>query len=92
MSALTQESPQDLADLEAGLGILRIMDGTGDTRHTWDPNVPAEVELARKNFEEALKAGMRAYKVKRSGQPGDQITEFDPTAGKLIIAPALRGG
>ena len=92
MSALTTESPEDIAALEAGKHVLCIMDRTGDTRIMWDPHRPDEVATAKSAFDEAIKRGMRAYAVDEEGQKGEQIKKWDATKGKIIMAPALVGG
>lgn len=92
MSALTTDSPADLDAMARGLGVLCIMDRTGDTRQMWDPNNADEVEIAKAAFEAAIAKGMRAYKVTKDGDKGELIKKFDPKAGKIILAPALVGG
>jgi hypothetical protein len=69
-----------------------VMDRTGDTRTIFDPDNPDEVEAARETFKKLTKKGYLAYRVKGSGDKGEAMTEFDPTAGKIILTPPLRGG
>jgi hypothetical protein len=38
------------------------------------------------------KKGYLAYTVKKNGDPGDVIHEFDPKAGKIIMTPQMVGG
>jgi len=95
VSTLTEPtSPEDLAAIESGLGVLCIMDETGDTRIMWDPAKTDEVDVARAAFDAARKKGMVAYRVDpTSGEKtAEVIRTFDATAGKVIMAPALRGG
>lgn len=75
-----------------GSGQLCIMDHTGDTRLIWDRTRPDEVEAARDAFNKLTKKGYVAYSVKADGSTGTALTEFDPAAEKIILAPAVRGG
>lgn len=74
------------------MGQLKIMDGRGDTRVMWDPSRPDEVNAARKTFDELRAKRYNAYRVNKKGEPGDIIREFDPEAGKIILAPPMAGG
>lgn len=69
-----------------------VMDQTGDTRTIFDPNNPDEVDVARETFKSLKKKGYIAYSVKKDGEKGEVMTEFDANAGKIILAPPLRGG
>lgn len=78
---------------------MHIMDRSGDSRIMWDPERPAEVEAARAQFDKLTKPkskggqGYTAYKVNpEDASKGEVIREFDPAAGKLILAPAMAGG
>lgn len=73
--------------------VLRIMDPElGDLKITWDPDDDDQTELARKNFIAAKKKKMVAYAVKKDGTKGKIISEFDPEAEAIIMAPPLVGG
>lgn len=71
---------------------LYVLDRTGDTRTQWNPNNPDEVALARETFESLRKKGYFAFRVLGNGDKGEQIREFDPAAGSIILAPQLVGG
>ena len=74
---------------------LKIMDPKhGDEVVPWDPNDPKSVTKAKKKFNAALKKGGMAYKVvtETVQKKGEQIREFDPTLGQIIITPPLAGG
>lgn len=73
-------------------GELCVMDATGDTKTVFDPNNPDEVEAARETFKALKKKGYLAYRVEKSGDKGEALTEFDPQAGKIILCPPMRGG
>lgn len=71
---------------------LVVMDHTGDTKTIWDPDVPAEVEAAKTQFAALRKKGYLAYRVKKDGEKGEAINDFDPQAGKIILSPPMAGG
>lgn len=71
---------------------LAVMDHTGDTKTIWDPNVPAEVEAAKAQFDALKKKGYMAYRVSGDHGKGEMLKEFDPKAGKIIMSPPLAGG
>jgi hypothetical protein len=71
---------------------LRVMDGTGDTKLIWDSGNADEVKTAKKTFEDLTAKGFKAFAVKKSGKPGEQIKKFDPEAEKIILIPQMLGG
>ena len=73
-------------------GTMRIIDGTGDTKLIWDSTKEVEVENARQTFNNLKKKKYNAYAVKKDGEKGTVITEFDPDAEKIIMAPPMAGG
>lgn len=77
-----------------GASELRILDPlAGDTRLIWNKDDADEVANAKRTFDELVgKKGRLAYKVKDKGEQGEQISEFDPDAEKIIIAPRMKGG
>ena len=77
---------------EATRHTLFIMDGTGDTRITWDPTNATEVEMAREAFEKAKENRYLAYTTDRAGNKGEVIRDFDPEAGDIVMSPQLVGG
>jgi hypothetical protein len=75
------------------MSMLHIMDRTGDTKLSWSQNNAAEVAVAKAAFDEAVgKRRMMAFSVDEGGKQGERIREFDPTAERIILAPALAGG
>lgn len=65
----------------------------GDVRYEWDQDDPAQVELARKAFEKAMKKGFKAFRMDaKEQQEGESLKEFDPTAEKIFLVPQLVGG
>lgn len=71
---------------------LVILDRTGDTKLIWSKENEDEVDAARETFKRLRKKGYLAYKVKRDGEKGEQIHEFDADAERIILAPAMKGG
>ena len=72
--------------------LLHVLDHTGDTRTTWDPDKQVEVDAAKKTFKELKKKGYLAYTVGENGEKGEVIQQFDPTAGMIIMSPQYAGG
>lgn len=74
------------------MGLMKVMGTEGDTKLIWDSNRPAEVENAKRTFDDLKKKKYKAFKVKKSGEPGEMIDDFDPDAEKIIMAPPIQGG
>ncbi len=75
------------------MGLLRVMGVEGDTRISWDPEDKDQLKKAKARFEELVK-GKRwlAWRLDTSGKKGEQIKEFDPHAGAIIVAAPMQGG
>lgn len=72
---------------------LQILDPkVGDIKLIWDSENEDEVELAKKQFNEAKKKKFSAFAVKKSGEKGVRIEEFDPDSEKIIMVPPVAGG
>ena len=71
---------------------MSVIDATGDTKIIWSPDNEDEVAVARRTFNDLRKKGHIAYAVQKGGNQGEVVSEFDPDAAKLILAPPLRGG
>lgn len=74
------------------MGVMKIMDGTGDSKVMWDPSHEDEVDAAEAQFDALMAKGFTAFKVKKDGSKGTSIKKFDPKAGKLIMVPKMVGG
>lgn len=74
------------------MGELRIIDATGDTKLIWNADDENEVENAKRTFDDLKEKGYGAYGVKKDGEKGMMLHEFDPEVEKMIMAPPLRGG
>jgi hypothetical protein len=79
--------------MEPGDIEIAVMGKEGDTKTIWNPQNDAEVENARRTFTDMRARGYLAFRVNAEGSAGEQITEFDPSAGKMILmVPQMRGG
>jgi hypothetical protein len=87
MSIRGNTAPEDIQR-----GEMRVMGRKGDTRIIWDPSNEIEVTQARKTFDDLRGKGFLAFAVAQGGGKGTQITDFDPAAEKLILAPPMAGG
>jgi hypothetical protein len=74
------------------IGELRVMDRTGDAKVIWDSTKPDEVAAAKDTYDSLKKKGYMAYAVKKNGDKGELIHEFDQEAEKIILAPRMVGG
>lgn len=86
------QTVESISEVPKGHFLMEIMDHTGDTKKTWDPNQPVEVEDARRSFEALRKEGYAAFSVNEDGTAGVMLTEFDPEAGRIIMRPPMAGG
>ena len=72
---------------------LSLMCSLGDWKLLWDPNNKTEVAQAKVAFDKLRKKSYLAFKANDDWKKeGEQITEFDPTATRILMAPQLRGG
>lgn len=75
------------------MGTLAVMSRTqGDTHVIWDAANADEVANARRMFNDLRSKGFFAYAVTGEGRKGRQVTEFEPDAQKIIMAPPMAGG
>ena len=69
-----------------------ILDGSGDTRHVFDPLNSEEVDRAEERFHALTAKGFKAVALGRDGQPGMLLRSFDPTVEQTLFIPQLQGG
>lgn len=74
--------------------MFEVMGREGDTKLMWDPNLPDEVEGAKRQFDYFTKEKKYAAFacIGDKGDKGEQIRTFDPKAGRIIFCPPLAGG
>jgi hypothetical protein len=73
------------------MAIQIVMDRTGDSRHSFDPNDARELAKAEQRFYELTKVGFTAAIRTGPGQ-ASRIRSFDPTAEETVFFPRLVGG
>jgi hypothetical protein len=73
------------------MAIQIVMDHTGDSRHSYDPNNAQELAEAEQRFYELTKVGFTAAVRTGAGQVS-QIRSFDPNAKESVFFPRLVGG
>jgi len=86
---------QDAFDVELkpGQSLIARLDHTGDTKIIWDLRNTTERAIAEAAFKKANADGYMAYRVTgKDGIKGEVMSEFDPLAERIILAPPLRGG
>lgn len=71
---------------------MRILDETGDSKQVWDPDDEDSVEATRDMYNKLKKKGYQAFEVNDKGGKGKLMLEFNPKAGKIIMAPKPAGG
>lgn len=71
---------------------IAVMGKEGDLKTIWNPNNTDEVANARRTFTDMRAKGYLAFKVDAKGDKGEQMNEFDPGAGKVIMVPPFQGG
>jgi hypothetical protein len=73
------------------MAILIVMDRTGDSRHTYNPNDAQELAKAQQQFYAPTKVGFTAAVRTGSGRVS-QLRSFDPSAEETVFFPRLVGG
>src|ERR671918_76381 len=81
-------------ELPEGRHAIAIIGQSGDTKVTWDPARPAEVEAARRQFDELTggKHRYRAFRITDGDGRGEQMEQFDPNARRILLVPPMQGG
>jgi len=76
-----------------GAHVMKVMGGTGDTKHIWNPANSDEVDAVETLFCELVEdKKYLAYKVDENGEKAEVIRKFDPNIGAMILSPQLVGG
>jgi hypothetical protein len=68
-----------------------VMDYTGDSRHSFDPQDAEAVAKAERRFKELTDAGYVAAVRTQTGQSA-RIRSFDPNVEETLFFPRLVGG
>jgi hypothetical protein len=91
MAIMVAYPEQYRKDLEKELGMGIVVE-SGDTKLIWNIENDTEVGVAEAAFKKLTKKGFTAFSVKKNGDPGSKITEFDPSLEKMILIPQMQGG
>jgi hypothetical protein len=68
-----------------------VMDHTGDTRHSFNPDDVQALAKAEERFKELTGMGFTAA-IRRGSGEVSKIRSFDPTAEETLFFPRLVGG
>jgi hypothetical protein len=72
---------------------MHVLDNTGHTKISWDPEIPSEVAAARAAFEALTKDNKhRAFMVGMDDNKGHRVNTFDPSLEELVMVPHVSGG
>jgi len=73
---------------------MAVMGSEGDTKYTWNREDPADVAIARRTFNSFIQKGYLAFRILAgtAESRGEQITEFDPDAERIVFSPPMQGG
>jgi hypothetical protein len=77
------------------MGILRILDQTGDTMIEWRTDDPASVAGVRAQFDQLVRAEKWHAFARDAGARADDATlvrDFDETAEEIVLTRPLMGG
>ena len=77
------------------MGLMRIMDETGDTVVAWSPDDTASLDRAEAEFHHQLHRRHRVPFARACGQPANQarpISTFDPAVEEIVFASPVSGG
>ena len=74
------------------MGVMRILDKTGDKRVTWDRREAAQVGDAKTMFDNLIASGHTAFATRSDGSKGARIEEFDSVLEEIIMVPKTVAG
>lgn len=94
MTTLNESADMTFGEVPKGYRAMAVMGQSGDTKLTWDPHEPAEVDAARAQFNTLVRdKKYAAFRMgARDGVQGEQVREFDPNAERIIFVPPMKGG
>ena len=67
-------------------GAMAVVGASGDTKYTWDPKNPHEVEAAKEHFERMRAKGFLVFKLK-GWVKTEEVTDFNPKDKRLTYVP-----
>ena len=71
---------------------MKVLDSTGDTKTIFDIDKEDEVKNARRTFKDLTDKSYIAYYVKKDGEKGIRMDEFNPDSGAMIFVKKMVGG
>jgi hypothetical protein len=77
------------------MGIMRILDESGDTTLAWHPDDPATIANVRAEFERLVARERWFAFAREAGAPAADATlvrRFDETAEEIVLTRPLQGG
>lgn len=73
--------------------LLRILDGTGDTRLSYDLESPESLAAARAAFDAAVAKGSSVFSVTPgSNETVKRLTKFEEISEEAIVVPKIVAG
>lgn len=73
--------------------LLRVLDRTGDSRHSYDLSDPESTAAARRVFEDVVAKGHSVFNVKPgSNETTQRVTDFEKLSEESIAVPRIIGG
>jgi len=77
---------------EPAMGVMRILDSSGDTKVLWEVDDDEALARAASLFDELSSEGKLAFERKGSQTETSRIREFDPDAEEIIWVRPIQGG
>ena len=77
------------------MGMLRVLDHTGDTTMAWSLDDEVSLAAAEAEFDHQLKRRHRVPFARRCGEAANRarpIIAFDPTVEEIVFAAPVMGG
>lgn len=74
------------------MGIMKIIDQTGDTQVAWEVDNAVQAAEAQKQFEQLIRRGGMAYQFQPGETVGEVVQTFDLEAERIVVRPRVIGG
>lgn len=74
------------------MGVMRVLNRSGDSETHWDPNIKHSVAQAQTEFAVLINSDLKAWKVDEHGVGTEQLHAFDPSAHEIVFTKRLVGG
>ena len=81
-----------VADKSNNISVMKILDGTGDTRVRWTKENGKQALKAKEQFLKLIEDGYTAFSVDTKSNKRNKITEFDVDAEEIIMIPPTAKG